>query len=193
MLGEYLVAAEVAFIMTVGGYLEERVIHKSRRAIDALFALIPGQVRLQDGDGEKMVDLVEVRPGDTVLVKPGEEIPVDGAVSAGRSLVSEAKITGESRPLAKKPGDMVFAGSLSFDGALKIKTLKRGDQSALARMVELTQKALEEKRPTIRLADRFAAWFTPLVLSLTFLVYVLSGDVIRAILSWWSSAPARWS
>ncbi len=181
ILGEYLVAAEVALIMTVGAYLEERAMEKSRRAIDELAALIPARGRLKTAAGERLVALSELRPGDLVLVQPGEEIPVDGRVKAGSSLVNEGKITGETRLQGKKPGDAVFAGSLNFDGVLEIETLKAGTHSALARMVELTGKALEEKTPTVRLADRFAAWFTPLVLSLTFLVYVLSGDIFRAI------------
>ena len=180
-LGEYLVAAEVAFIMTVGGYLEERVIDRSRRAIDDLVTLIPNEARLKVAGSEKVVPVEEIKAGDIVLVKPGEEIPVDGTVTAGTSLVSEANITGESKPLGKIPGDTVFAGSLTYDGALEIETEKVGSRSALGRMVELTQTALSEKTPTVRLADRFAAWFTPLVLSLAFLVYVLSGDLIRAI------------
>jgi len=181
VLGQYLVAAEVAFIMTVGGYLEERIIEQSRKAIDELAALMPGQARLKGSGGEKMVPLEHIQRGDLVLVKPGEEIPVDGVVLRGSALVSEAKITGESKPGVKKPGDTVWAGSISFDGGLEIKALKAGKKSVLARLVELTQQALEEKTPAIRLADRFAAWFTPLVLSLTFLVYVLSGDIYRAI------------
>lgn len=181
ILGEYLVAAEVAFIMTVGGYLEERVIDRSRRAIHDLASLIPNEARLKAGDNERMIPLADIKPGDLVLVKPGEEIPVDGAVEAGSSLVSEASITGESRPLGKVPGDFVYAGSLNFDGALEIKTLKPAQLSALSKMVELTQKALQEKTPTLRLADRFAAWFTPLVLCLTFVVYLVSGDLVRAI------------
>lgn len=180
-LGEYLVAAEVAFIMTVGGYLEERVIDRSRRAIDDLVSLIPNEARLKIGDTEKVIPVAEIEVGNIVLVKPGEEIPVDGTVKSGTSLVSEANITGESKPIGKMAGDVVFAGSMTFDGALEIETEKTGDRSALGRMVQLTQQALSEKTPTVRLADRFAAWFTPMVLSLAFLVYLLSGDIIRSI------------
>lgn len=180
-LGEYLVAAEVAFIMTAGGYLEERVIHKSRKAIHELSSLIPQSARLKISDDEKMVPLTEIKPGDLVLVKPGEEVPVDGIINSGSSLVSEANITGESMPQGKRSGDSVFAGSISLDGALEILTQKAGNQSTLGRIVQLTHQALEEKTPAVRLADRYAGWFTPLVLSLTFLVYVLSGDPVRAI------------
>lgn len=181
VLGEYLVAAEVAFIMTAGGYLEERIINKSQKAIQDLSAKLPNRARLKGEGGEKEVDLSEVRPGDIVLVKPGEEIPVDGAVIGGSSLVSEAGITGESSPAGKVPGDTVFTGSLNFDGVLEIKTLKAGSQSVLGKMVELTRKALDDKTPSVRLADRLAAWFTPLVLSLAFIVFLLSGDLVRAI------------
>ncbi len=180
-LGEYLVAAEVAFIMTAGGYLEERVVDRSKKEIHELFSLIPQNARLKIINEEKMVSLAEIKPGDLVMVKPGEEIPVDGIIDSGSSLVSEANITGESAPRSKRPGDSVYAGSISLDGALTVKTRRTGGQSTLGRMVQLTNQALEEKTPTVRLADRFAAWFTPFVLSLTFIVYVLSGDPVRAI------------
>ncbi len=180
-IGEYLVAAEVAFIMTAGGYLEERVIDRSRRAINALISLIPSQARLMVDGEEKMLPLSQVTTGVVVMVKPGEEIPVDGMVLTGTSLVNEASITGESKPINKSPGITVYAGSMNIDGALEIKTQKAGNESVLGRMVELTQKSLNEKTPVIRLADRFAAWFTPLVLALTFLVFVLTGDLVRSI------------
>ena len=180
-LGEYLVAAEVAFIMTAGGYLEERVIDRSKKEIQERASLIPQEARLKTITAEKMVPLAEIKPGDLILVKPGEEIPVDGIIDSGSSLVSEANITGESSPLSKRPGDTVYAGSISLDGALEVNTRKAGGQSTLGRMVQLTHQALKEKTPTLRLADRFAAWFTPFVLSLTFIVYVLSGDPVRAI------------
>ena len=191
-IGEYLVAAEVAFIMTAGGYLEERVIDKSKKAIKDLKSLSPQNVRLKissenwdqnpvPSEESKLVSINEIKPDDEVIVKPGEEVPVDGTILKGITLLSEASITGESSPIQKTVGDMVYAGSLNYEGALLIKTLKQGDNTILGRMVELTEKALEERTPTIRLADRFAAWFTPLVLSLTFLVYILSGDLFRAI------------
>lgn len=180
-LGEYLVAAEVAFIMTAGGYLEERVIDRSKKEIHELSSLVPREARLRILGEEKMISLEDIKPGDLVLVKPGEEIPVDGMIISGSSLVSEANITGESGPLSKRPGEAVFTGSISLDGALEVKTRKAGEQSTLGRMVQLTNQALDEKTPTVRLADRFAAWFTPFVLTLTFAVYVLSGDSVRAI------------
>jgi len=180
-IGEYLVAAEVALIMTVGGYLEERVIDKSKKSIHNLAALVPSQARIRRDQKDILVPLTEVKPGDTALVKPGEEIPVDGKILTGHSLINEASITGENRPVAKASGATVYAGSINIDGALAIETAYPGSQSALAKMVELTEKALADKPPSVRLADRFATWFTPFVLTLATGVYMLSGDLIRAI------------
>ncbi|UMZ73694.1 hypothetical protein [Natranaerofaba carboxydovora] len=169
-IGEYLVAAEVAFIMTIGGYLEERVIDKSKKAITDLKSLIPQNVRLKISSEEsKIVSIDDIKPGDIIIVKPGEDIPVDGTITKGSTLLSEASITGESSPVPKRTGDMVYAGSLNYEGALLIKTSRQGDKTILGKMVELTEKALKGKTPTIRLADRFAAWFTPLVLSRNYL------------------------
>ncbi|RQD77853.1 MAG: cation-translocating P-type ATPase [Candidatus Syntrophonatronum acetioxidans] len=181
IIGEYLVAAEVALIMTLGGYLEERVIDRSQKSIHQLAALIPRKARLTIKGEEKMVPLENIFPGDLVLVKPGEEIPVDGVVEGGNSLVSEGSITGENKPLGKSPGERVFAGSMNLEGALTIKTTQVGRESTLGRMVELTRQALADRPPVIRLVDRFATWFTPAVLTLAFLVYLFSGDLIRAI------------
>ncbi len=180
-LGEYLVAAEVAFIMTMGAFLEDQVVDRSRKAIDELSSLIPHEARIRcDGDFT-LVPISQVKINDLVLVKPGEEIPVDGIIVSGMSSVSEASLTGESKPLIKNSGDFVYAGALNMEGALEIKTLKVGKQSTLGRMVMLTEEALREKTPVMRLADRYATWFTPIVLFFTLGVFLLTGDLYRAI------------
>lgn len=181
LTGEYIVAAEVAFIVTMGAFLEDRVSDKSRRAIEQLFKLAPCKARLRLGKEDILVPIEEIKSGDPVLVKPGEEFPVDGVVTGGLSSVNEASLTGESKPVDKSPGDMVLAGTLNLDGALEVKTLKVGGSSALGRMIELTRKALREKTPLIRLVDRFASWFTPAVLLFTLMVYLLTKDVMRAV------------
>jgi len=181
VIGEYLVAAEVALIMTVGGYLEERVIDRSKKSIDNLVSLIPVEATIKRDGSEVRVPLQNIAIDDTVLVRPGEEIPVDGQIINGRARVSEAAITGESLPQDKSEGDMVYAGSFSLDGYLAVKVENRGENSVLGKMVDLTRKALADRPPTVRLADRFATWFTPLVLTLAVTVYILSGDLIRSI------------
>ncbi len=179
--GEYLVAAEVAFIMTIGAFLEDRVSDRSRKAIEELYKLAPRRARLRLKNEDKMIPVEEVKPGDLILVKPWEEIPVDGMVTTGFSSVNEASLTGESKPSDKSPGEMVLAGTQNLDGALEIKTLKVGSSSALGRMIELTREALREKTPLTRLVDKFASWFTPAVFLFTLLVYFLTRDIMRAV------------
>ncbi|MBT9145886.1 MAG: putative manganese/zinc-exporting P-type ATPase [candidate division WS2 bacterium] len=180
-LGEYLVAAEVAFIMTMGAFLEDKVVDRSRKAIGELSSLIPHEARIRHEGDFALVPISQVKINDLVLVKLGEEIPVDGIIISGMSSVSEASLTGESKPLIKNSGDFVYAGALNMEGALEIKTLKIGKQSALGRMVTLTEEALKEKTPVMRLADRYASWLTPIVLFFTLVVFLLTGDIYRAI------------
>lgn len=181
LLSEYLVAAEVAFIMTLGAYLEERVLERSRKSIEELYQLIPQTARVKMAEDYTIVPLSEVKINDLVLVKPGEEIPVDGLIVIGASSVNEANLTGESKPQPKSPGDLVYAGSVNLEGALEIKTQKVGEHTTLGRLVKLTEEALKNKTPSIRLIDKFANWFTPTVLLLTFIVYLMSEDMMRAI------------
>lgn len=181
VMGEYLVAAEVAFIMTLGTFLEDMVSEKSRKSIEGLYKLAPHQARLKLQDGERMVDIDEVKEGDMVLVKPWEEIPVDGLIVEGNSSVNEANLTGESNPVDKSLGDMVLAGTQNLDGLLMIKTTKVGKSSALGRMIELTREGLKEKTPLIRLLDKFASWFTPAVFVFTLIVFLITRDVMRAV------------
>jgi Cd2+/Zn2+-exporting ATPase len=179
-LGEYLAAAIVAFIMALGSLLEEFTAERARHAISALISLSPQTASVRrDGDFTE-VPIEQVQIGDIVLVKPGENIPIDGEVIDGQSSVNQASITGESIPVDKFVGHNVFAGTLNLSGAMLVKTIKAGSETTLSKIIHLVEEAEESRAPIIRLADHWAKWFTPAILLIAILVYLLTSDLVRA-------------
>jgi Cu+-exporting ATPase len=172
LIREPLVAAEIVFIGMVGECLEAFTFERTQRAVQRIVEIFPRRCWvLRDGQ-EVRVLTSEVQVGDRVLVKPGAKIPVDGIVREGRSAVDQSALTGESLPLDKGPGDMVLAGSLNQFGALTIEAQRVAEQTVAGRVIELTARALRDKAPLERTADRLARYFLPLVLGLAALTYV---------------------
>ncbi|MBM3235900.1 cadmium-translocating P-type ATPase [Candidatus Poribacteria bacterium] len=179
-VGEYLAAAIVAFIMALGSLLEEFTAERARHAISALLSLAPKTASVHK-DGEFVdVPIEQVQIGDTVLVKPGENISIDGEVISGQSSANQASITGESIPVDKFVGHHVFAGTLNLSGALLVQTAKVGSETTLGKIIHLVEEAGESRAPIMRLADRWAKWFTPAILLLAIVVYLLTFDLVRA-------------
>ncbi len=179
--GEFLPAAVIILIMSVVGALESYTLDRTRRSIRGLLNLTPQMAHVRRGDGEVLVAVAELQHGDIVIVRPGERIPVDGVVTAGAAAVDQAHITGESMPVEKLKGHEVFAGTLTEDGRLEIRTTKIGGDTTLARIVHLVEEAQESKAPIQGVADRFTAWFLPTVLVLAVIGYLTSGDVKVAV------------
>ncbi len=180
-VGEYIAGALVALMMLVGELLEDLTIARTGQAIRSLMELSPLVARVLRHGHEVELPIEDVVVGDIVVVRPGEKIPVDGTVLTGRGEVDQAAITGESLPVTKNPGDMVYGGTLNQLGALQITVSRIGTDSTLARIIELVSEAQRRKPPIERIADRFAAWFTPVILTLAALVWVASGEVLRAV------------
>ncbi len=180
-VGEYIAGALVALMMLVGELLEDLTIARTGQAIRSLMELRPLVARVLRHGHEVELPIEDVAVGDIVVVWPGEKIPVDGTILEGCGEVDQAAITGESLPVAKNPGDMVYGGTLNQLGALKINVSRVGEDSTLAQIVQLVSEAQRRKPPIERIADRFAAWFTPVILSLAALVWVTSGEVLRAV------------
>ncbi|MHB8172000.1 MAG: heavy metal translocating P-type ATPase [Thermincolia bacterium] len=180
-VGEYFAAGEVAFIMMIGEILEDRTVARARAGIRELLSVVPATARVRRDGQEVQVPVEEVKVGDLALVKPGEYIPVDGEVVSGQSTVSQAAVTGESMPVDKVPGDEVYVGSLNQLGALEIKATKVGEDTTLAKVVKLVEEAENSKAPVIRAADRWATWMVPVALITSVLVYIFTGDIIRAV------------
>lgn len=181
VIGEYLSAAVVAFIMVLGSLLEKFTSQRARSAIQALVQLNPAQaVVLRDGV-ETSVPLGEIRPGERVVIRPGEQIPVDGVIVRGAAAVNQASLTGESLPVEKGLGDPVYAGSASYSGMLVVRVEKVGEDTTLGKLIRLVQESERLRAPILRVADRYARYFTPLIVGLSLAVYLVTGDVHRAI------------
>jgi len=180
-VGEFRPAAVIVFIMAVAGALETYTLDKTRRSIRNLLDLTPKTATIRRDEAEATIPVNEVQVGDTVVVRPGGRIPVDGIVVAGQSCVNQAPITGESMPVEKFKGSEVFGGTLNETGRLEIKTAKVGPDTTLAKIVHLVEQAQGTKAPIQNLADRFTTWFLPTVLILAAIAFFASGDVKVAV------------
>lgn len=153
-------------IMLLGHWLEMRSIMAASSALEELARLMPSEAHKLMPDGQTMeVPLDELKVGDTVLVKPGEKIPVDGRVIDGQTSVNEAMLTGESLPVQKQQDDALIGGSINGEGSLHVEVQKTGKDSYLAQMTELVRQAQESKSRTQGLADRAALWLTVIAIS----------------------------
>lgn len=165
-LGEHVEAATVVFLFSLGNTLESYTMEKTRHSMRALMELAP-QLALVLRDGEELtVPVEEVGIGETVIVKPGERIPIDGVVLKGFSSVNQAPITGESVPVEKNVGNAVFAGTLNEQGTMEIGVQKLVADSTLSKIIEMVEEAQAQRAPTQRFVDRFAQFYTPIVIAL---------------------------
>ena len=173
VLGEHETAGLVVLISLIGESLEGYTVDRARWAVRQTFALQPEIAHLTTPDGrERDVPVKDVQVGDFVVVRPGERMPVDGRVVAGKSAVDQSPFTGESLPIDKAVGDQVFAGTLNQFGALTLVTESPGDQTALARVAQLVGTAQSRKADLERTADRLAKWFLPVVLGIAVLTLI---------------------
>ena len=167
--------------MIVGESIETLTLEKTRNAVRELIKLTPVAATVRRGEEWIAVSLNEVTKEDIVLVRPGERIPVDGVVTKGDAAVNEAPITGESMPVDKTAGALVFAGTISESGALEIRVAKVGADTTLGQIIRVVKAAQDNKGTTQRIADKFAGYFTPIILILAAAVYLLTGELIRAV------------
>ena len=180
-IGEYWEAAAVTFLFLLGGYLEARTIAKTRSALKDLIDLAPTEVTVRRDGTELVLAPHQVLRGDTVIVRPGGRIGVDGTVLSGRAAVNQAAITGESMPEDKSEGSSVFAGTVSHDGYLEIRAEGVGADTTLAHIIQRVEQAQEAKAPIQRFIERFAQWYTPAIIVLTILTYALTGNIELAL------------
>ncbi len=180
-VGQYVAAAEVMLIVLVGEGLEELSVDRARRAIGGFVRLLPTRVRVRRDGAEVEVAPDRVRSLETVIVRAGETVPVDGTVLAGRSSVQQSLITGEPVPVAKAPGDTVWSGSVNEDGPLEVRAEQVGADTTVARIARLIQQAQGNRAPIQRAADRLASYFLPAVVLAAGLVYLFTGEVLRTV------------
>jgi len=181
IIGQYWEAAAVTFLFGIGHALEAATLNKTRSALAELVASSP-DVAVVMREGEQVeVPAAGVVMGETVLVKNGAKVPVDGEVIAGTGGLDEASITGESIPVEKSTGDKVFAGTVSTGGFLQVKATGVGADTTLARIIHRVEEAQDAKASTQQFMDRFSAWYTPAIMVLALVVGLISGDVVLAL------------
>lgn len=174
----YEASAVIVTFILLGKYLENRAKGQTLEAIRALTALRPDTARLRDAEGERDVPLSQVLPGDQLVVRAGERIPVDAEIVEGDSHIDESMLTGESLPVSRGPGQAVRAGSLNQDGVLLLNTTGVGQDTLLAQIVRMVENAQSSKAPIQRLVDRVAAVFVPVVIAIALMTWVLGSFFI---------------
>ncbi|MEU0479217.1 cation-translocating P-type ATPase [Streptosporangium sp. NPDC006013] len=178
IVGEWPVAAVVVLFMHTASYAERFTTERARKAVRELAALAPATARIEREGTEVEVAIEQVRPNDVVVVRPGEQIPVDGVVIAGRATVDQAAITGEPMPVEAGPGATVYAASFAALGSLRVRTSAAGEHSTFGKVVTLVEQAETSRAPVQRIADRFSAYYLPVVLAVAALTFILSRDVL---------------
>jgi Cd2+/Zn2+-exporting ATPase len=174
IIGEHGEAAAVVFLFSLSELLESWAATRARRAVQALLELSPPTVIVIGADGtEREIAVAEVAIGAEIRIRSGSRVPLDGEVITGNSSVDQAPITGESVPVDKAPGDPVFAGTVNQEGSLTVRVSKAASDSTLARIIQLVGEAEEQKPPTQRWVDRFAAVYTPAVFIAAILVAII--------------------
>ncbi|MFC6718836.1 heavy metal translocating P-type ATPase [Natrialbaceae archaeon GCM10025810] len=196
LIGEYWEAGAVVFLFALGNYLEARTMGKTRAALEELLELAPDTAIVRRG-GEREaqsasdrraaepreveVPAREVEPGETVLVKPGAKVPVDGEVADGESAIDQSPVTGESAPVRKSAGDEVYAGTINQEGALEVVATSTGRDTTLERIIRRVEEAQEATAPTQTIIERFAQYYTPAIVVLATGAFAVTGDAVLAL------------
>lgn len=172
-LGEYTEAIAVIALYEFGQYLESRSVEKSRRSVKSIISLKPEEAHLKIDEELKDIKLSEVQIGDILLVHPGERIPVDSIVISGHSTLDTSSVSGESAPLAVSAGDEIYAGCLNHDGLLEIRAIRKEDESMVSKILSLIDDAASRKSKQERFITRFASIYTPVVVALALLIFII--------------------
>ncbi|KSV75975.1 hypothetical protein N185_16135 [Sinorhizobium sp. GW3] len=181
LTGQWATAAIVVFFMRIGVFAERFTSEKARSLLKELTALAPARARvLRDGE-EVDVEIEAVAVGDIVIVRPGERVPVDGAIVEGQATLDQAAITGESMPVEADVGDKVYAASLAKLGYIKLKAEKIGRDTTFGRTVKLVEEAEANRGEVQRVADKFSGWYLPIVAVIAAITYLLSGNIMAVV------------
>ncbi|NLK58697.1 MAG: cation-translocating P-type ATPase [Tissierellia bacterium] len=180
-LNEYNESSLVSFFFLFGDYLEARTLQKTRNSIQGLLDLVPAEALVMKDGVPVLVPVEEIEQGRIVLVKTGGKVPVDGTVVEGTGSIDQSSMTGESIPVYKQTGDAVFAGTVLEQGTLQIEATGVGEDTSFARMIELVEEAQETKTTAEKFLNRFAKWYTPAIIVLSFVVYFLTKNLHIAI------------
>lgn len=173
-VGEWVTAAIVVVFMRVGEYVENFTTDSARRAVKELTAIAPQTARVERDGAEAEVPVAEVKVGEIVIVRPGEKIPIDGEVIAGQATIDQAAITGEPMPVEVASGSHVFAATIAKLGSLRVKTLRVGADTTFGRVVKMVEEAEAHRADVQRFADKFSAYYLPVVTGLAALTFLIS-------------------
>lgn len=180
-IGEYLTAAVIGLMLATGEFLEAFAAGRAERELTALIERAPSSAHRITDSGVQTVAVDSVARGDLLLVKPGEVVPVDGLLESEHGLFDESAITGESAPVEHQPGSRVSSGVVNAAGPVQLRALSSAAEGTYAGIVRLVEAAAQDRPPVVRLADRWAALFIPLTLSVAALAWWASGDVVRGL------------
>jgi Cd2+/Zn2+-exporting ATPase len=179
--GKYEIAGLVAFFMLMGELIESRSAAGARASIESLIKLTPTKARRIVSGREEEVAASDLKVGDVIRIRPGDNVAADGVITAGQGSFNQANITGESLPVDKKPGDDVFAGTQNLTGVLEIKVNRAGTDTTLGRVRELILAAEKTKHPIMRIVDQYMGYYTPLVLVIGALVWAFTKNLDNVI------------
>lgn len=172
-IGEWAEGASVLFLFSLAQVIETYSMDRARNAIKALMDLSPTEATVKRGGTEETVPASTVEVGETIVIRPGQKVPLDGEVVSGRSSVNQAPITGESMPVEKEPGSEVFAGSLNEQGSLEVRVTKLAQDTTLARIIHAVEEAQGSRAPSQTFVDRFSRVYTPAAVAIAVAVFLV--------------------
>ena len=184
-IGEYPEAVAVMLFYQIGDIFQNLAVNHSRRSIQSLLAIQPDQAVLLAGQEQQIVAPSVVRPGDRLLIRPGDRVPVDSRILSGQSSLDTSALTGESQPRPVESGDEILAGSVNGSGLLTVEVLRPVSESAVSRILNLVESAAARKAPTEQFITRFAAVYTPVMVGLALALALLPPLVLRQPLGTW--------
>jgi len=179
--GEWVTAGIVVFFMRTGDYIENYTTEKARDSLRSLTKLAPQTATVVRDGSEKEIPIDQVKKGDHILVRPGGKVPVDGTVIDGQATIDESPITGESMPVEKTEGSSVFASTIAQGGFLTLRAEAIGSDTTFGKIINMVEEAESKKGAVQRYADKFSAWYLPVVTFIAILTYLISGDLMATV------------
>ncbi|HHY81689.1 MAG TPA: cation-translocating P-type ATPase [Clostridiales bacterium] len=180
-IGEYTESSVVAFLFLFGAYLEARTLEKTRSSLKELMDLAPLEAEVLREGKAVTIPVEEVEIGDRVVLRSGSKVPVDGKILVGKAYINEAAVTGESVPASKSEGDWVYSGTLVDNGYIEFEAERIGDDTTFAKIIELVEEAQESKTSAEKFLNKFARYYTPAVIILSVIVYLITRNIRLSI------------
>lgn len=176
VVGQWATALIIVFFMRIATWVESFTASQARQAVRDLTEMAPQVGRVVRNGGEVVLPVSEIEPGDIVVIRPGDQIPVDGEILSGQATINQASITGESMPVERAAGDQVFAATFAQLGSLRVRATQVGIDSTFGKVIQMVEDAERHRGDTQRLADRFSGYYLPVVLTIASLTFLLSRD-----------------